>query len=133
MADDSRVIIGIDAGTSVIKAVAFEIGGRQLAWASARNNYVMAEDGAATQSLAQTWQDCLTALRGLAEKLPGLARRTAAIAVTGQGDGTWPVTAIAAVRRARPGSFSARPRSAVRQSCQVWASDCVAAPSFAMT
>lgn len=93
MADDSQVIIGIDAGTSVIKAVAFEIGGRQLAWASARNNYVMAEDGAATQSLAQTWQDCLTALRGLAEKLPGLARRTAAIAVTGQGDGTWLVGA----------------------------------------
>ena len=79
MAEGSRVIIGIDAGTSVIKAVAFETGGRQLAVASARNNYSMADDGAATQSLAQTWQDCLTALRGLGEKVPDLARRTAAI------------------------------------------------------
>ncbi|MDF1632561.1 FGGY-family carbohydrate kinase [Mycoplana sp. MJR14] len=93
MAEGSRVIIGIDAGTSVIKAVAFETGGRQLAVASARNNYSMADDGAATQSLAQTWQDCLTALRGLGEKVPDLARRTAAIAVTGQGDGTWLVGA----------------------------------------
>lgn len=93
MGEDGKVIIGIDAGTSVVKAVAFEIGGRQLAWASARNNYATGKDGAATQSLAQTWQDCLTALRGLGEKLPGLARRTAAIAVTGQGDGTWLVGA----------------------------------------
>lgn len=89
MTDTHRIIIGIDAGTSVIKAVAFGLSGTQIASASARNHYTTGADGSATQSLAQTWRDCVTALRGLGEKVPDLARRTAAIAVTGQGDGTW--------------------------------------------
>ena len=42
MADSSDLIIGIDAGTSVIKAVAFDLGGRQLATSSVRNAYVWA-------------------------------------------------------------------------------------------
>ncbi len=84
-----QVIIGIDAGTSVIKAVAFDLSGRQIAAASVRNKYSSGADGSATQSLAQTWQDCVGALRGLGEKVEDLASRTAAIAVTGQGDGTW--------------------------------------------
>lgn len=83
------VIIGIDAGTSVVKAVAFDLRGRQLESSAVRNKYETGEHGAATQSLAQTWADCVSALRGLGEKLPGLDERTAAIAVTGQGDGTW--------------------------------------------
>jgi len=83
------IIIGIDAGTSVIKAVAFDLAGRQLATASVRNKYATGDDGSTTQSLAQTWTDCASALRGLGEKVADLASRTAAIAVTGQGDGTW--------------------------------------------
>lgn len=93
MPNASPIIIGIDAGTSVVKAVAFEVTGRQLASASARNYYVAGKGGSATQSLSQTWRDCVTALRGLAEKVPDLGQRTAAIAVTGQGDGTWLVGA----------------------------------------
>lgn len=86
---DADIIIGIDAGTSVIKAVAFGLGGRQIADASVLNHYRTAPDGSACQSLDQTWTDCATALRKLGEKVEGLARRTAAVAVTGQGDGTW--------------------------------------------
>lgn len=93
MSDRRDIIIGIDAGTSVIKAVAFELSGAQIAAASARNQYTTGEDGSATQSMTQTWNDCVTALRGLGEKVPNLAARTAAIAVTGQGDGTWLVGA----------------------------------------
>jgi len=89
MSDSSDLIIGIDAGTSVIKAVAFDLSGRQIATASVRNRYAMGQDGSATQSMPQTWADCATALRGLAEKVERLASRTAAIALTGQGDGTW--------------------------------------------
>ncbi|MDQ0322480.1 erythritol kinase [Pararhizobium capsulatum DSM 1112] len=89
MAERGDIIIGIDAGTSVIKAVAFELSGRQIASASVRNRYVTGEDGSATQSLEQTWRDCASALRGLGEKVENLAGRTAALAVTGQGDGTW--------------------------------------------
>ena len=83
------ILIGIDAGTSVIKAVAFDLGGRQMAAASVPNRYHSGGDGSATQSLGQTWQDCASALRALGDKVPGLAGRTAALSVTAQGDGTW--------------------------------------------
>lgn len=83
------IIIGIDAGTSVIKAVAFELGGRQLGTSAVSNSYVTGKDGSAVQSLSRTWADCVTALRGLSDKIDGLAARTAAVSVTGQGDGTW--------------------------------------------
>lgn len=83
------LLIGIDAGTSVIKAVAFDLAGRQVAAASMPNTYVSGADGSAVQSLARTWADSAAALRRLGEKIEGLASRTAAIAVTAQGDGTW--------------------------------------------
>lgn len=83
------ILIGIDAGTSVIKAVAFNLRGQQLASASVPNNYTSTPDGSATQGLAQTWQDCAAALRDLGEKVERLAARTAALSVTAQGDGTW--------------------------------------------
>lgn len=83
------IIIGIDAGTSVIKAVAFTMGGRQLGAFAVPNRYQTGAGGVATQCLAQTWSDCAAALRGLGDQMPGLAARTAALAVTGQGDGTW--------------------------------------------
>ena len=83
------ILIGIDSGTSVIKAVAFDLAGRQLAAFAVPNTYQTKADGSATQSLTQTWEDCARAVRGLADKLPGLAHRTAAVSVTAQGDGTW--------------------------------------------
>lgn len=83
------ILIGIDAGTSVIKAVAFDLAGNQLAAASVPNRYASGADGSATQPLPQTWADCAAALRGLGGKVGNLAARTAALAVTGQGDGTW--------------------------------------------
>ncbi len=89
MAERADLIIGIDAGTSVMKAVAFTLSGRQIASVSVRNSYHTGDDGAVTQSLPQTWLDCTRALRGLSDKIEHLADRTAAIAVTAQGDGTW--------------------------------------------
>ena len=59
------IIIGIDAGTSVIKAVAFDLSGQQIAIESIPNRYRTSADGAATQSLGQTWQDCVRAIKGL--------------------------------------------------------------------
>jgi erythritol kinase len=83
------VIIGIDAGTSVIKSVAFDLAGRQLAVASVANSFVTLEGGRAEQDLHQTWRDTAQTVRELAARVPDLARRTAAVAITGQGDGTW--------------------------------------------
>ncbi|MDZ5453376.1 FGGY-family carbohydrate kinase [Labrys sp. ZIDIC5] len=87
------LLIGVDAGTSVIKAVAFDFSGRQIGAFSVPNRYLRGEDGSATQSLQATWADCVAALRGLAGKVDNLAARTAALAVTAQGDGTWLVGA----------------------------------------
>lgn len=83
------LIVGIDAGTSVIKAVAFTVGGYQIGAAARTNRYVTGEDGRVEQSMTQTWADTASALQVLAENVKGLASRTAAIGVTGQGDGTW--------------------------------------------
>ncbi|EPX75684.1 FGGY-family carbohydrate kinase [Salipiger mucosus] len=86
---DRDIIIGIDAGTSVIKAVAFDLSGRQIAAAAVPNRYDSGPNGAATQDMDRTWADCARALCGLGADVEGLAARTAALAVTGQGDGTW--------------------------------------------
>lgn len=83
------IIIGVDAGTSVIKSVAFDLSGGQIAMASVPNRYDTGENGAVTQCLARTWEDCAVTLRMLGEKVPNLASRCVAISVTGQGDGTW--------------------------------------------
>ena len=83
------VIIGIDAGTSLIKSVAFDLSGKQIATFSLPNKYEVIDGAGAEQDIARTWQDTAATLRGLAEKVPDLATRAAAMAVTGQGDGTW--------------------------------------------
>ncbi|RVD52818.1 carbohydrate kinase, partial [Mesorhizobium sp. M8A.F.Ca.ET.023.02.2.1] len=82
------IFIGIDAGTSVIKSIAFDTKGRQIAAAATPNHYETLPGGGAEQDLARTWADAATTLRQLADKVPDLASRTVAIAVTGQGDGT---------------------------------------------
>src|SRR5438067_11882663 len=83
------LLIGIDAGTSVIKSVAFDLSGRQLAMTSVPNSFVTLEGGGAEQDLDQTWRDMARTVRDLSAKIPDLAQRTAAVAITGQGDGTW--------------------------------------------
>lgn len=87
------ILIGIDAGTSVIKAVAFTLAGEQLAIAATPNSYTTLADGGVEQDMARTWTDTSATLRQLGERLPDLAARTLALAVTGQGDGTWLVDA----------------------------------------
>jgi erythritol kinase (D-erythritol 1-phosphate-forming) len=83
------VLIGVDAGTSVIKSVAFTLDGQQLAVAAVPNTYVTRADGAVEQDMAKTWVDTAYTIKLLAEKVPNLKTRAVALAVTGQGDGTW--------------------------------------------
>jgi erythritol kinase len=83
------ILIGIDAGTSVIKSVAFTSGGEQIAVAAIPNSYDTLANGGAEQDMVRTWRDTAATLQQLAEKIPDLASRVIAIAVTGQGDGMW--------------------------------------------
>ena len=87
------VLIGIDAGTSVIKSVAFTTDGRQLAAAAIPNAYQTLADGGAEQDMARTWTDAARTLKQLTEVIPDLAERLVAISVTGQGDGIWLIDA----------------------------------------
>lgn len=90
MAEQTKdILIGIDAGTSVIKAVAFDLSGQQLGVASVKNRFSSGEDGSATQPLGRTWTDCAQTLRDLGGIVENLSQRAAAIGVTAQGDGTW--------------------------------------------
>jgi erythritol kinase (D-erythritol 1-phosphate-forming) len=83
------VIIGIDAGTSVIKSVAFTTDGTQLAAAAVPNSYATLPDGGAEQDMTRTWVDTSATLKQLTTQIPDLASRLIAISVTGQGDGMW--------------------------------------------
>src|ERR1700733_11521000 len=68
------ILLGIDAGTSVIKSVAFSLAGEQVAVAARPNVY---------QTLGGE----------LGERIPNLAHRAAAVGVTAQGDGSWLIDA----------------------------------------
>ena len=83
------LILSIDAGTSVIKALAFDLDGNEVATASRPNSYRTGAGGAVDQDMARTWRETVAVLRELTGRNAGLAARAAALAVTGQGDGTW--------------------------------------------
>ncbi len=85
------VFIGVDAGTSVIKAVAFDLNGRQIADANRRNDYRTLPNGGVVQDMKRTWADTVSVLAEVTEKVG--ASRVAALGITGQGDGTWLVDA----------------------------------------
>ena len=87
------ILIGVDAGTSVIKAVAFDLSGRQLSIASRQNHYATLPGGGVEQDMARTWNDVAAVVRELGERVAGLGERALALAVTGQGDGTWLIDA----------------------------------------
>jgi erythritol kinase len=83
------LLVGIDAGTSVIKSVVFTHKGEQVAMAARPNSYSTPGPGQVEQDMIRTWSDCAATLRELHDTIPNLASRVAAVAVTGQGDGTW--------------------------------------------
>ena len=61
------LIIAVDAGTSVIKALVFDLEGRQLGATTRPNFYQTGPDGAVEQDMARTWWDTVAVLRALAE------------------------------------------------------------------
>lgn len=83
------LILAVDSGTSVVKAVVFDRDGRQLAVAARPNRYESKPGGTVEQDMAQTWRDAAAVLQDLTRSVDSLPRRLAALAVTGQGDGTW--------------------------------------------
>jgi erythritol kinase len=84
-----NVLIGLDSGTSVVKAVAFDLEGTPVEHAARPNTTIPVDGAGMEQEFARTWDDAALVLRELAAKLEARCLRIAGIAVTGQGDGTW--------------------------------------------
>lgn len=89
MLERSDVLIGLDVGTSTVQAAAFDPEGRELGAVAVANRWQRVGDAGLEQDPAETWQIAARALRRLADRMPGLARRTAALALTGDGGGLW--------------------------------------------
>ncbi len=89
MSNREGFIIAVDAGTSMIKSVLFAADGTQLADASLRNSYRRLPGGGAEQDMAATWEAVRLTVAELACKVPDGPGNVAALAITGQGDGTW--------------------------------------------
>jgi erythritol kinase len=87
------LIIAIDAGTSVLKSVAYTLDGAQVAVASRPNSYGCFGHGHVEQDMMKTWRDATQTIGDLVAIVPDLAERVVALAVTGQGDGCWLVDA----------------------------------------
>jgi erythritol kinase (D-erythritol 1-phosphate-forming) len=89
MTTAGKILVGLDAGTSLIKAVAFDLAGHSIAEASVHNETIVRTQGASEQNIVAVWAGACACLRGLAEKIPDLRQRTITIGVTAQGDGLW--------------------------------------------
>lgn len=84
-------VIGIDAGTTAIKAVAFAGDGAVLTTARRAVQVVRSSAAAAESDMHEIWEATLDALREVVAALPD--REIVGIGVTGQGDGGWFVDA----------------------------------------
>ncbi|HSA79802.1 MAG TPA: FGGY family carbohydrate kinase [Geminicoccaceae bacterium] len=89
MASPREILIGLDAGTTAIAAVAFTPDGSEIARATAANPIARGADGNAEQDQGETWQRTATVVRQLVQRISGLARHTAALSVTGPAGGCW--------------------------------------------
>lgn len=86
---EKTFLLGIDAGTSVIKSVIFDLEGNERWIASARTEVLSPVVGWAEQDMLAVWQAVEQVVaRVMAEsQLP--PHQIAAVGITGQGDGTW--------------------------------------------
>jgi erythritol kinase len=88
MQQANEILIGLDAGWDRVDAVAFDRDGCELQAVSTASPIALLEHGP-EQDLGDSWQAAAQVLRQLAARVPDLARRTVALAITGQSGGTW--------------------------------------------
>lgn len=82
----SMVVVAVDAGTTMIKAVAFDDGGSELAAARQQTAVHHPRPGFAEQDMIGVWDAVAACIRSCVGQLD---RQIDALAVTAQGDGCW--------------------------------------------
>jgi xylulokinase len=84
-------LLAVDAGTSTIKAVAFDPTGATLATASRSVETQHPAPGRAEQDMAAVWDHTTEAIGAVVADLPAAATPVG-VGLTGQGDGLWAIT-----------------------------------------
>jgi hypothetical protein len=84
----SRVLIGVDAGTSNLKAAAFDLDGEQIEIATIENPVETPQSGWQEQNMTTNWKKTATVISEVVEDL-GDDHEILGIGITGQGDGCW--------------------------------------------
>lgn len=87
------LLLGIDAGTSVVKAALFDGDGREIATTAQPTTLITPHPGWVEVDMAQTWSMTVRAVRELLRQTATPPERIAAIGVTGQMVGAWLVDA----------------------------------------
>ncbi|MFN8487624.1 MAG: FGGY-family carbohydrate kinase [Caldilineaceae bacterium] len=82
-------LLGIDAGTSVIKSVLFTLDGREVASAAQSTTILHPQPTWAEQDMDAVWQAVVTTVRQVIGESGAPPTAIRAIGLTGQGDGTW--------------------------------------------
>lgn len=86
---EADIVVGVDAGTSLVKCVAFSVTGELLDQASTSNEYISTGDDCVEQDMQATREIVLQTLTQLSTRLGADAKRIKSVSLTGQGDGMW--------------------------------------------
>lgn len=88
-----KYLIGIDAGTTKVKAVLFDRGGRQIAEEAADNRVIHSNGSWNEQDMDQLWETLTSCIRRLASRSGVEGGQIDAIGLSAQGEGLWPLDA----------------------------------------
>ncbi|MEM6529985.1 MAG: FGGY family carbohydrate kinase, partial [Chloroflexota bacterium] len=86
-----QYLLGIDAGTSMVKSTLYDTQGREIATTKTRVPVLSPQSGWSEQRMDEMWQGVVTTLRDLLEQTTVNPSEIAVVCPTGQGDGAWPV------------------------------------------
>ncbi|MEQ5870527.1 hypothetical protein J4E08_11525 [Sagittula sp. NFXS13] len=87
----NEIRIGLDVGTTAIKAAAYRPDGTCVARAERSNKVLRAGPGQAEQDMEQVWQGAVSCLAEVAQSCDGATIQS--VGVCGQGDGLWAMDA----------------------------------------
>src|SRR5690606_31240694 len=88
-----RLLLGIDAGTSVVKAVVYQMDGTPLAMHSTKTKIRSVHPLWMEVDMNEVWSAVVNTVSALIHSASIRPEEILAIGVTGQGDGCWLVTA----------------------------------------
>jgi L-xylulokinase len=84
-----KYLLGLDAGNTIIKAVLFDLDGRELGHAAAEGNSRMPKPGHVERGLDELWSNAQTVIRACIEKSGIAAAEIVAIGCAGHGNGLY--------------------------------------------